>query len=49
MDDGLWGANSIAELKMLCGEVQFVLRQGGFELGKWASNSRAVEKLMLGD
>lgn len=49
MDDGLWGADSIAELKMLCREVQFVLRQGGFELGKWASNSRAVEKLMLGD
>lgn len=49
MDDGLWGTDTINELKILCREVQFVLSQGGFELSKWASNSRAVEKLMLGD
>lgn len=49
MDDGLWDADTISELKMLCKEVQFVLSEGKFPLSKWASNSRAVEKLMLGD
>lgn len=49
MDDGLWGADTINELKMLCREVEFVLSEGKFQLSKWASNSRAVEKLMQGD
>lgn len=49
VDDGTFGADTIADLKMLCQEVEFVLRQGGFELSKWASNSIAVEQRMQGD
>lgn len=49
VDDGTFGDDTIAGLKMLCKEVEFVLRQGGFELSKWASNSVAVEKHMQGD
>lgn len=49
VDDGTFGDDTIAGLKMLCKEVEFVLRQGGFELSKWASNSVAVEQHMQGD
>lgn len=49
VDDGTFGDDTIAGLKMLCKEVEFVLRQGGFELSKWASNSISVEKYMQGD
>ncbi|XP_055296037.1 uncharacterized protein LOC129565314 isoform X1 [Sitodiplosis mosellana] len=46
VDDGSFGADSIAALKLLCKEVEFVLGQGGFKLGKWVSNSATVEKHM---
>lgn len=49
MDDGLWGADTIDDLKMLCREVKFVLSKGRLELRKWSSNSRAVERLMDGE
>ncbi|XP_055325735.1 uncharacterized protein LOC129579607 [Sitodiplosis mosellana] len=49
VDDGTFGDDTIAGLKMLCREVEFVLRQGGFELSKWASNCITVEKFMQGD
>ncbi|XP_031639935.1 uncharacterized protein LOC116351917 [Contarinia nasturtii] len=46
MDDGLWGADTIAKLKQLCMQVEYVLKQGGFSLAKWASNSISIEKEM---
>lgn len=49
VDDGSFGDDTIAGLKMLCKEVEFVLPQGGFELSKWASNSIAVEGYMQGN
>lgn len=49
IDDGLFGEDNIATLKMRCKEVEYVLKQGGFELSKWASNSVATEKYMQGD
>ncbi|XP_031631810.1 uncharacterized protein LOC116346047, partial [Contarinia nasturtii] len=46
MDDGLFGADTVEELKVLAREVQLVLAQGGFQLSKWASNSNELESLM---
>lgn len=44
MDDGTFGSDSVAEAKLLCKEVKFILQQGGFELKAWASNSKLVEQ-----
>lgn len=49
VDDGLFGEDTIAALKMRCKEVQNLLKLGGFELSKWASNSAATEKYMQGE
>lgn len=49
MDDGMFGADTIAILKMRCKEVELVLKKGGFDLSKWCSNSIATERYMQGD
>lgn len=49
VDDASFGEETEARLKTLCKEVEWVLKQGGFELSKWASNSREVESYMRAD
>ncbi|XP_018405227.1 PREDICTED: uncharacterized protein LOC108781676 [Cyphomyrmex costatus] len=39
MDDMLTGANTIEEARTIRDEVIQLLKEGGFELGKWASNN----------
>lgn len=46
MDDGLFGCESIQEAKILCKEMEFVLRKGNFPLKSWTSNSRELEMYM---
>lgn len=46
MDDGLSGAETIESAKVLCREVDHVLKQGGFELRNWSSNCEEIEELM---
>lgn len=49
MDDSLAGCDTVEEAMVLCREIDVLLRNGGFELGKWASNCSAIQNLMHGD
>jgi hypothetical protein len=42
MDDLLTGANTIEEAKQLQSEIDKLMKSGGFQLGKWSSNSEEV-------
>lgn len=42
MDDWISGSESVSGAINLCNDVSEVLRSGGFELQKWASNSKEV-------
>lgn len=46
MDDGLMGDKTIAETKLICREVDLVLKSGGMELRGWNSNSKEVQRIM---
>lgn len=46
VDDGLLGGHTTQETKLLCQEVDFVLRTAGMELRNWISNSREVQRSM---
>ena len=39
VDDIFWGSNDLSELQLLKTEITNLLKLGGFELGKWVSNS----------
>lgn len=43
IDDGIFGCDTVHQLKILCKEVEFVLAQGNFKLKGWASNTKEVE------
>lgn len=49
MDDGLFGTPTIAEAKILCREVDFVLKKAGMELRHWKSNSKEVQKAITAE
>lgn len=42
IDDGLMGAENLQKAIKLAEQVKYVLLQGGFELSKWASNSKEL-------
>lgn len=42
VDDALFGADSIRELKQIKEELKTVLAKGGFEVSKWSSNSPEI-------
>lgn len=46
VDDGLFGGHTIQETKLLCKEVDFVLRTAGMELRNWISNSKEIRYAM---
>lgn len=46
MDDGLSGAENIEAAKLACRQIDYVLKQGGFELAGWSSNCSEIEELM---
>lgn len=46
IDDGAFGGETEEVKGLLCREVEFVLAQAGFELKRWASNSKRVEGLL---
>ncbi|XP_055306907.1 uncharacterized protein LOC129571167 [Sitodiplosis mosellana] len=45
VDDGLFGSESVEVGKLLCREVDLVLKSAGFELRNWSSNSKDIEDL----
>lgn len=49
MDDLLTGSDSIEDGKLLAYEIDLLLRNGGFELRHWGSNSGAIQDMMRGD
>lgn len=49
MDDLLAGCDTAEEAMVLCREIDLIMRNGGFELSKWGSNLRDLEKSMRGD
>lgn len=49
MDDGLIGADSVEEAKIVCQEVKASLSEGGFELDKFRSNKKEAIAGMTGD
>lgn len=46
LDDCLSGAEILELAKVLCREIDLVLKVGGFELRNWNSNRREIERLM---
>lgn len=49
MDDLLTGCDSVEEAKLLAREVDLLLRNGGFELRHWGSNSQEIQTAMQGN
>lgn len=48
MDDGLLNGDNVQEMKILCKEIDFVLRTGGMQLKNWISNSIEIQRYMAG-